>query len=104
MTVFSMFELADPILHEAQLGAGVEQVRGDRVLEHVEVAFFFRQLGLLALRFIKLSSWRLIGSPRLLVNRVGESCRRVRRCALMAWLCRAATGALRPVTLSPGGA
>jgi hypothetical protein len=40
--------MADPILHKAEVCAGVEQVRGNRVLEGMEVPLALRNIGALA--------------------------------------------------------
>lgn len=41
--------VSKPILHEAQIGAGIEQVDGNGMLEDVEMSFVCRQVGLRAI-------------------------------------------------------
>jgi hypothetical protein len=45
--------VAEPVLDKAKVGAGVEEMCGDRVLENVEVPLPLRKLRELAILFIR---------------------------------------------------
>lgn len=46
--------MAEPVLHEAQVGAGFKHVRGDRVLEHVKVPLVGREANFFSVALYKL--------------------------------------------------
>jgi hypothetical protein len=43
--------MADPILHEAEIRPGIQEVRGDRMFEHVEMPLRGREAGRLTVVF-----------------------------------------------------